>query len=217
MLSQAQYSYEEAGSASRPIRALHLDDNEFDRTRVRRLIRKTNLPAQVEEAPTIEAMSGAMEKDRFDLFLIDYHLPDSDGLRAVEFIRNHAKSKDAAVIMITGRKQQQIAVSAFRQGCHDLITKEELSPVLLRERMQTALQRVRYTARRDLFEEEQFQRQLQNAVQASFEGDAMQAVITEGFRRAVRSSCLPPKFDELQKMEQFLADFLKQDDFSFKS
>lgn len=198
------------------IRALVLDDNDFDRTRIRRFAEKSELPVIIDEVPSISAMRDAMARDAYDLFLVDYSLPEGNGLGAVDIIHENALNKDAAVIMVTGQQQQQIAVSAFRHGCHDLITKDELSPMLLRERMTDALERVRMPVMRDLFEEERLQRHLQMALRHSMESETMKSIIADGLERAVRVSGGRTDFSEQKNVEAFLLDFLNYNEFQFK-
>ncbi len=110
------------------INALILDDHDFDRARIRRLAKRSKLPFNIVEAPSLDVMEQAIKANNFDVFLMDYELPIGNGLDAVKLVEEYGAQKDAALIMITGRNQMDLAVSAFREGYHDVITKEDLSP-----------------------------------------------------------------------------------------
>ena len=69
-----------------------------------------------------------------DLLILDYHLPDVDGIDFLKYLReNHP---EIPVIMITGRGSEDICQSAFRLGVKDYIKKpfppRELREVVLR-------------------------------------------------------------------------------------
>lgn len=56
-----------------------------------------------------------------DLILLDYKLPNMDGIEYLEFLRNNFP--DIAVIMITGYGSEDLCVKALRLGVRDYIKK----------------------------------------------------------------------------------------------
>ncbi|MFK7836231.1 MAG: response regulator [Sulfitobacter sp.] len=125
--------------APRDIRALLLDDSNFDRARIRRLSAKTNLSIQMDEVESIAQMDEALLRENYDLVLIDYRLPVGDGMEALDRVLENDLNKDAGKIMITGDGARQTAVDAMRGGCHDFLSKEEMDVEALRRAMITAL------------------------------------------------------------------------------
>ncbi len=121
------------------IRALLLDDNNFDRARIRRLSKKTELAVQLDEVGSIEELDVAVRRASYDLILIDYRLPVGDGMKALSHILAEPMNRDAGKIMITGDAAVETAVQAMRGGCHDFLTKEEMSVEILREAMLNAM------------------------------------------------------------------------------
>ncbi|TMM55455.1 response regulator [Sulfitobacter sabulilitoris] len=124
-----------------PIRALLLDDSKFDRDRIRRLSRKTDLALDLDEVSCLADMEQAVEKENYDLILIDYRLPEGDGLSALSKIQNTARNKTAGTIMITGDGNVDTAVAALKNGCHDYLTKDGMTVDLLRSAMLNAMER----------------------------------------------------------------------------
>ena len=133
------------------VRALLLDDSSFDRTRIRRLSRKADFDIELDEVGSIREMDDAVKQASYDLILIDYRLPEGDGIEALNHILQDPRNKDAGKIMITGNAAVGTAVKAMRGGCHDFLTKDDISPeglnqaminamALARQRQQMALQ-----------------------------------------------------------------------------
>ncbi|MCX7567082.1 response regulator [Sulfitobacter sp. F26169L] len=122
---------------------LVVDDQRFDRTRLGRLCNAFGFTTHVVEADSLAAMRDKLKKDRFDLILLDYHLPDGTGLDGVDAIRADGVNKDAAIVMITGTEQTDIAVKALKLGFSDYLTKDELSQETLTRAAITALQKSR--------------------------------------------------------------------------
>lgn len=120
---------------------LVVDDQRFDRTRLRRLIDGLEFDTHVVEADRLESMGTMLQRDRFDLILIDYNLPDGNGLMALDAIRLAPKNRQAATIMIAGDGQSEIAIEALKRGCSDYITKDDLSPTSFRRATINALQK----------------------------------------------------------------------------
>ena len=60
------------------------------------------------------------QKD-FDLYIIDIHLPNINGIEIVKHIRN--KDLNIPIIMVTASKEIENLVSAFKTGCNEYIKK----------------------------------------------------------------------------------------------
>tara|TARA_R110000787_G_scaffold182915_6_gene294911 strand:+ start:1129 stop:1788 length:660 start_codon:yes stop_codon:yes gene_type:complete len=121
------------------IRALLLDDSNFDRERIRRLSGKTELAVQLDEVGSIEELDVAVLRASYDLILIDYRLPVGDGMKALSHILDDPMNRDAGKIMITGDAGVETAVQAMRGGCHDFLTKESMNVEVLRAAMLNAM------------------------------------------------------------------------------
>lgn len=62
--------------------------------------------------------------ERFDLVLLDLGLPDVNGLSLLEEIRS--RHPDHRVIVLTGRDDRALAVSAMKMGAHTYLLKDEI-------------------------------------------------------------------------------------------
>ncbi|WP_432816712.1 response regulator [Sulfitobacter sp. JB4-11] len=124
---------------TRDLRVLLLDDSSFDCQRIRRLSGKTGLRIDLDEVHSIAQMDRAVARTRYDLMLIDYRLPQGDGMVALDRVLDAPRNRDAAKIMITGNSAALIRVQALRRGCHEFIIKAELDANMLRRAMINAL------------------------------------------------------------------------------
>jgi DNA-binding response OmpR family regulator len=75
-------------------------------------------------AETAEEALHVLERDSCDVVLLDYNLPGMNGLRLLERIRKTWPK--LPVVLITGLRDESIAVSAMKAGATDYIAKDDL-------------------------------------------------------------------------------------------
>jgi CheY-like chemotaxis protein len=109
-----------------PRSALIVDDSEFDRMKLRRLIEATDLSFDLVEADSLSAMDTALDAGEFDLVLIDFFLVDNTGFEALQLLSRKSQ-KVPVSIMVTGDEQAEIAVQAIKMGCADYLSKATLT------------------------------------------------------------------------------------------
>ena len=86
-----------------------------------------NAGFEVQVTDTGEAAIASLETYKPDIVLLDYRLPDTNGLELLDRIQ--AVDRRIRTIMITGEGNVQIAVLAIKKGAYDYLTK----PVVLKE------------------------------------------------------------------------------------
>jgi len=67
------------------------------------------------------ALQRALAQESFDAFVLDWHLPDTDGLQVMREIRAHAP--EAVVIFVTARDRDDDVASVLAAGADDFIGK----------------------------------------------------------------------------------------------
>jgi DNA-binding response OmpR family regulator len=64
------------------------------------------------------------EAGRFHVVLLDYDMPETDGLEVLRWMRQHQIS--TPVVMLTGAGTEDVAVEAMKLGAYDYVRKEQL-------------------------------------------------------------------------------------------
>lgn len=72
----------------------------------------------------------ALHRETFDLFIIDWNLPDLSGLNVLEWIRNQIGAQPP-VLLLTNRVSEEDMVAGLRAGADDFVTKPYQPAVLL--------------------------------------------------------------------------------------
>ncbi|MFN3207553.1 MAG: response regulator [Roseovarius sp.] len=126
---------------------LILDDDPFDQKRLSRTLDSTGLPVNAVTAGTMREFSDALDSGSFDVVLIDYLLPDSDGLAAQKMVQSHPTNFAAAVVMMSNRMRTDVAIESIKQGSMDCLDKAELNTERLRELMMASVKVLAETSR----------------------------------------------------------------------
>ncbi|HEY8608002.1 MAG TPA: response regulator [Noviherbaspirillum sp.] len=100
---------------------LLVDDNPDDRALVERELKQHIEGVQVEHVGDPQALAAASERNRFDVVITDYHLRWSSGTEVLREMKR--LFPDKPVIMFTGSGNEEVAVSAMKEGLDDYITK----------------------------------------------------------------------------------------------
>ena len=72
----------------------------------------------------------ALHRDTFDLFVIDWNLPDLPGINVLDWIRNQIGAQPP-VLLLTNRVSDEDMVAGLRAGADDFVTKPYQPAVLL--------------------------------------------------------------------------------------
>jgi two-component system, response regulator RegA len=109
--------------------ALVVDDDDAFRTTLQGALRRRGVRAVT--AATVAEGLVMLEDEAVDLVVLDYRLPNADGLGALGRYRRAAP--DAVIMMLTGFGDIPLAVAAVKEGADTLITKPVDADRLLRE------------------------------------------------------------------------------------
>lgn len=149
------------GEADEKMHLLVVDDDEVDRIAIIRALRQWHCPLAIVEAATADDALVRFAAQPFDAVLLDYRLPDMDGLEVLRRM-NSRRMGSTAILMLTGMDDDDLATQCIEAGAQDFLLKQEISPrrlmravihARMRHRIETALieshERLRELAEQD--------------------------------------------------------------------
>ncbi len=101
------------------IRLLIVDDDDQLRQTLKRRFQRQGM--HVSEAPSGEAALQQLANDRFDVALLDLHMPGMSGLEFLEKLKE--KQPEIEALMLTGHGSIETAIAAMKKGAYDYLTK----------------------------------------------------------------------------------------------
>jgi len=116
-------------ATARPGTLLVVDDNDDNRDVLSRRLRQKGFVVDV-AASGPDALA-CIERDRYDLVLLDVEMPGMSGLEVLRTIRARQSHAQLPVIMVTARSQGTDIVEALTLGANDYVTKPIDFPVAL--------------------------------------------------------------------------------------
>src|SRR5687768_9929750 len=112
-----------------PLHILLIDDDDVDRTMVRRALVSSGVQADFSEAADGRSGLAALQKGAFDCALLDHGLPDIDGLAVLQAAGESGVKRP--IILLPGHGDEELAVETVRAGANDYLSKNRLSRDLL--------------------------------------------------------------------------------------
>lgn len=109
-----------------------MDDNLFDQRRIQRMIRDSRLLVTIDTVASIDALAVQLDRGNYDIALLDYTLPIGSGRDAVDLVRRHYINNTCAAVMVAGDDAPDRGAVEMRRACDFFISKDDLSPTLLR-------------------------------------------------------------------------------------
>ena len=100
---------------------LIVEDNPDDADIITKYLSNSIDIIEIEKATNGSEGLKKIQQKRFDIIILDYMLPDTDGLKLLEKIKS--KDMNAIVVMLTGVDDRRTAVEAMKLGAYDYIIK----------------------------------------------------------------------------------------------
>jgi len=123
------------------IKVLLVEDNAGDALLLRETLADTTAAIEWSHDRMLKDALGRLEKERFDVVLLDLSLPDSNGIETFRKIQRRAP--DAPVVMLTGLDDETVAAEAMQQGAQDYLVKGGTDGHALLRSMRYAIERTR--------------------------------------------------------------------------
>ncbi|MBU3949016.1 MAG: diguanylate cyclase [Proteobacteria bacterium] len=107
---------------------LIVDDSSEDRELYKRFLYKdTAFEYLIREADNGEEALKLLQSEQFSLILIDYMLPDIDGIELLKTISEHDQLRRVPSIFLTGQGNEMVAVDALKNCASDYLVKGKLT------------------------------------------------------------------------------------------
>ena len=123
---------------------LIIDDTPDDRDIIRRFLEKGKLkehfPYRLQEASSVAEAIEIIDQDVPDCILLDYLLPDMNGIEALSVFRKKYH-KPVCVILLTGSGSEEVVIQAFRAGVMDYLQKGTFVPSEICHAIEVAIHR----------------------------------------------------------------------------
>lgn len=126
---------------------LMVEDNPEDREMYRRyLLRDRDCNYTIVEASLGEEGLKLWQQHQPDVVLLDYRLPDLDGLEFLAALQAQEVQRPLPIVMVTGSGSEKIAVQAIRAGAQDYLVKGQITPEGLKLALDATIKTVQLQA-----------------------------------------------------------------------
>ncbi len=124
-------------------KVLIIDDSAADRRIYRRFLQgQQGYELDVFEAETAESGLARFAQIEPDCVILDYRLPDLDGLKVLEVLQERAagyQMKNVPVIFVTGQPEALLVSEAYRRGAVKYISKDTITSAVIQDAVNDAL------------------------------------------------------------------------------
>ena len=118
---------------------LVIDDDEVDRMNVQHLLDKEGVKAVVHEASDCKSGIEKMKSREIDCVLIDYRLPDANGVEVLEKL-TEVNRNNVPLILLTGMGGELLVAEAMKKGASDYLPKKGLDGKTLAHSIRNSIQ-----------------------------------------------------------------------------
>jgi len=110
-----------------------VDDSIVMRNIVKNTFKMLNIPSQYLEAEDGVRALQLLENNKVDLILLDWNMPNMDGMEFLKRIRAKPEYENLPVIMVTSESARYSVVEALQNGASDYIVKPIHEKILMKK------------------------------------------------------------------------------------
>ena len=110
-----------------------VDDSSTMRRIIKNTIKKLGFETILEAGNGVEALE-VMSKNKVDMIVTDWNMPEMDGLTFVKAVRAKDEYKDLPILMITTEAAKEDILTALRSGVNNYVVKP-FTPETLQEKV----------------------------------------------------------------------------------
>lgn len=123
------------------LRILLVDDDIIERKSIQRAIDTSSSNHAVTEVHSAEEALSVLSNIRFDVILMDYHLPGMSGIEAILQLAGKMPMRYAPIVMVSNNPDHELAEKCINAGAQDFILKADVTPDRIRRAIQQSCQR----------------------------------------------------------------------------
>lgn len=141
---------------TKPLRVLIVEDSENDAILLLKELKRSGYLLVYERVEDAPGLLSALERERWDIVISDFVMPQFSGLEALKLVRE--KEFDIPFIITSGKISDDTAVMAMKAGAADYIMKDNLArlgPAVARELQEASVRREREKATNTLRQREE--------------------------------------------------------------
>ncbi|HEY9682002.1 MAG TPA: response regulator [Oculatellaceae cyanobacterium] len=120
------------------LKILVVEDDSVDRELIRRTLDGTSLMVSIKEVDSAGKAVGELKKNKYDIVLLDYGLPDNNALTVLKSLKN---GTPVPIIILTANVEKTSALEALREGAQDFLAKDQLSSDTLERSIRYSIER----------------------------------------------------------------------------
>ncbi len=110
-----------------------VDDSSTMRRIIKNTLQKLGFNNVLEAENGVEALE-IMSKNKIDMIVTDWNMPEMDGLTYVKTVRSKEQYKDLPILMITTEAAKEDILTALRSGVNNYVVKP-FTPDTLQEKV----------------------------------------------------------------------------------
>lgn len=160
---------------------LIVDDDLVDQEFVSRTLRHTQQDVEITTTTSVDQALALCACQPFDVILLDYRMPQRDGIELLDEIRQQPTKHQTAIVMMSTSSDNQLAMACVRAGAHDFIIKTDITVTQLERAILHA--RTRLELEQKLIDSYEKARRLSE--QDSLTGLSNRSMFDERFRQAI--------------------------------
>src|SRR5690606_21943588 len=135
------------------MKLLLIDDDELDRQAIIRTFKRSAWDIDIVQACSANEGLAQFDRDDFDAVLLDYRLPDIDGLQTLKLLNEHPRHHSAIIILTGANEDEELERECIEAGAQDVLFKSEIAHKHLTRAIVHA--RIRHLLERELQESHQ--------------------------------------------------------------
>ena len=123
------------------LRILLVEDDDVDRRRVHRNVRRAGVALTIADADSVARAKEMLARESYDCAVVDYTLPDGTALDVLAFLGEH--ERPTPLVVLTGGDDDARAFEALKLGAEDYLRKDESTAEVLLRAIRYAIERHR--------------------------------------------------------------------------